>query len=95
LSSPRAEAFEAWVAAASRRGSDATLNAGEAAIRSRALPRHQHIAVAGSHGIDNQWRTRRGTRNANGHGKGSGTSRRNRSYSYKSCLSICESAFDS
>ena len=37
LSSPRAEAFEAWIAAASRRGSDATLNAGEAAIRSRWL----------------------------------------------------------
>ena len=37
LSTPRAEAFEAWVAAASRRGSDATLNAGEAAIRSRWL----------------------------------------------------------
>ncbi len=37
LSSPRTEAFEAWIAAASRRGSDATLNAGEAAIRSRWL----------------------------------------------------------
>jgi tetratricopeptide (TPR) repeat protein len=37
LSSPRAEAFEGWVAAASRRGSDAMLNAGEAAIRSRWL----------------------------------------------------------
>jgi hypothetical protein len=37
LSSPRTDAFEAWVAAASRRGSDATLNATEAAVRSRWL----------------------------------------------------------
>ena len=37
LSAPRTEAFEAWSAAASRRGSDATLNATEAAVRSRWL----------------------------------------------------------
>ena len=37
LSSPRTEAFEAWSVAASRRGSDAVLNAAEAAIRSRWL----------------------------------------------------------
>lgn len=34
LGTPRTEAFEAWAAAASRRGSDAMLNAAEAAIRS-------------------------------------------------------------
>lgn len=37
LSSPRTEAFEAWSVAASRRGSDAVLNAAEAAVRSRWL----------------------------------------------------------
>ena len=37
LSTPRTEAFEAWFAAATRRGSDATLNAAEAAVRSRWL----------------------------------------------------------
>jgi tetratricopeptide (TPR) repeat protein len=37
LSSPRTEAFEAWSVAASRRGSDAMLNAAEAALRSRWL----------------------------------------------------------
>jgi tetratricopeptide (TPR) repeat protein len=37
LSTPRTEAFEAWSVAASRRGSDAMLNAAEAAIRSRWL----------------------------------------------------------
>ena len=37
LSTPRTEAFEAWSVAASRRGSDAVLNAAEAAIRSRWL----------------------------------------------------------
>jgi tetratricopeptide (TPR) repeat protein len=35
LSTPRTEAFEAWIAAATRRGSDAALNAAEAAVRSR------------------------------------------------------------
>ncbi|MFM7289852.1 MAG: hypothetical protein ACKO6B_01305 [Planctomycetia bacterium] len=37
LSTPRTEAFEAWVAAASRRGSDTLLNATEAYARSRWL----------------------------------------------------------
>lgn len=37
LSTPRTEVFEAWSVAASRRGSDAMLNAAEAAIRSRWL----------------------------------------------------------
>jgi len=37
LSTPRTEAFEAWVAAATSRGSDAALNAAEAAVRSRWL----------------------------------------------------------
>ena len=37
LSTPRTEAFDAWVAAATRRGSDATLTAAEAAVRSRWL----------------------------------------------------------
>ncbi len=37
LGAPRAEAFEVWNAAASRRGSDAALNAAEASIRSRWL----------------------------------------------------------
>jgi tetratricopeptide (TPR) repeat protein len=37
LCAPRTEAFEAWLAAATRRGSDATLTAAEAAARSRWL----------------------------------------------------------
>jgi tetratricopeptide (TPR) repeat protein len=37
LCAPRTEAFEAWIAAATRRGSDATLTAAEAAARSRWL----------------------------------------------------------
>ena len=37
LSTPRTEAFEAWVAVATRRGSDAVLNAAEAAVRNRWL----------------------------------------------------------
>jgi tetratricopeptide (TPR) repeat protein len=37
LSTPRPEAFEAWISAATRRGSDATLAATETAIRSRWL----------------------------------------------------------
>jgi tetratricopeptide (TPR) repeat protein len=37
LSTPRTEAFDAWIAAATRRGSDATLTAAEATVRSRWL----------------------------------------------------------
>ena len=37
LSTPRPEAFDAWVSAATRRGDDAVLNAMEAAVRSRWL----------------------------------------------------------
>ena len=35
VSTPRSEAFEAWITAAGRRGSDAALNASEATVRSR------------------------------------------------------------